>query len=163
MDKCCVPTNLLPRQLLLVLTTSGQMVCLYMYSRVCYGMSIPDFNECLHANMAPCLQAYTKTPLMHIHTEAVVRNTSVWDWIWTLLILIYSAKWPIVFCDVDGHEDGNTGTQKSGKDSKSNKNEAAQVVGGTDCHAHMHSTLCLRLLIMPIKMWTQSGILSRTS
>ena len=42
------------------------------------------------------------------------------------------AKWPIVFCDVDGHEDGNTGTQKSGKDSKSNKNEAAQVVGWTD-------------------------------
>ena len=45
---------------------------------------------------------------------------------------ISSAKWPIVFCDVDGHEDGNTGTQKSGKDSKSNKNEAAQVVGWTD-------------------------------
>ena len=43
-----------------------------------------------------------------------------------------SAKWPIVFCDVDGHEDGNTGTQKSGKDSKSNKKEAAQVVGWTD-------------------------------
>ena len=42
--------------------------------------------------------------------------------------LIYSAKWPIVFCDIDGHEDGNTGTQKSGKDSKSNSNEAAQVV-----------------------------------
>ena len=52
--------------------------------------------------------------------------------------LISSAKWPIVFCDVDGHEDGNTGTQKSGKDSKSNKNEAAQVVRWTDGHVHIH-------------------------
>lgn len=67
-----------------------------------------------------------------------------------MLILIYSDKWPIVFCDVDGHEDGNTGTQKSGKDSKSNKNEAAQVVGGTDYHAHVHATYSVLRSLMII-------------
>lgn len=75
MEQCCAPTNLLPGQLLLVLRTSGQMVCLCMYSRVCYGMSIPDFKEWSHANMAPCVQEYVhirKRTHVHMHTEALV-------------------------------------------------------------------------------------------